>query len=336
MFIAGTMAKGGVSGSPRRSGTIASVVAVVLSALRLRSPRRPDAVVIQALDRVPYGFCIYDGEDRLVFANQGFCVIYGQRMENLPFGIPFQDVLQDSTRVGNYPGRRAEEIWRERKAFIDRRERGTFVQALGDGRLISIAHQPLDGGGWAAVYEDITERRRAETRLRFMAHHDALTMLPNRVLFGEQLNDTVNGLLPGHTCAILCLDLDGFKPVNDQMGHAAGDELLQRLAERLRGQLHEGDMAARLGGDEFAVLLPMAGRLEAEDAARRFRRVISAPYGLADHGSVSVGVSIGIACAPWDGTTSQALMACADARLYEMKRRRTLAHVPPALRVVAT
>ena len=301
-------------------------------------PRLHPAIdqVLLALDRLPHGFCIYDSQDRLVFANEGFCGIYRQRMEYLPFGIPFQEVLRDSTKVGNYPGRTAEDIWRERKLFIDRQERGTFLQSLGDGRLISIFHQPLAGGGWAAVYEDVTERRRAETELRFMAHHDALTMLPNRLFFGEQLDLAVGNLVPGHTCAILFLDLDGFKPVNDRFGHAAGDELLRHLAERLRGDIRSFDVAARLGGDEFAVLMPNVGRQEADEAARRLKRVISAPYALATAAKVLVGVSIGVACAPQDGRTSNDLLASADAALYEAKRQRTLAPVTRYIRLAGS
>lgn len=304
-----------------------------VGSLRFSTEDRATSEVVRALDRVPHGFCIYDAKDRLVFANTGFCVIYGQRMDDLPFGIPFRDVLKDSASVGNYPGRTAEDVWLERKTFIDKRERGTFLQSLGDGRLIAISHQPLDDGGWAAVYEDVTERWRAETQLRFMAHHDSLTMLPNRVLFGEQLDRTVGNLPPGQSCAVLCLDLDGFKPVNDRLGHAAGDELLRILAERLRGQLRSGDIAARLGGDEFAVLMPNVGRVEAEDTAARLRRVISNPYSLDALNKVSVGASIGVACAPEDGATAKELLAYADAALYEAKRRRLLAPVTRYIRL---
>lgn len=289
-----------------------------LTATTVGKTDRATSEVVRALDCVPHGFCIYDADDRLVFANEGFCAIYSQSMADLPFGIPFRDVLKDSTGKGNYPGRTAEEVWRERKVFIDKRERSTFLQSLGDGRLISISHQPLADGGWAAVYEDITERREAETRLRFMAHHDSLTLLPNRVLFREALDQALS---TGQACAVLCLDLDGFKPVNDRLGHAAGDELLRILAERLRRHIREGDLAARLGGDEFAVLLPNVGRPEAEDAVSRLKRVISEPYVLSADPRASVGVSIGIACAPADGITSNELLAAGDAALYEAKNR---------------
>lgn len=277
--------------------------------------------IVLALNSVPHGFCIYDEDDRLVFANEGFSRIYRQPGDTLSRGMRFVDVLRGSISIGNYPGRTAEEIWSERKIFIDRRERGTFLQSLGDGRLIAISHQPLANGGWAAVYEDITERRRAETHLRFMAHHDPLTMLPNRLLFGQQLEAAVNDLPEGQSCSLICLDLDHFKPVNDLLGHAAGDELLRQFAERLRGELGERNVAARLGGDEFAVLLPIDGREVAREIAVRLRHVLTQPYDLRAAKPVRIGVSLGTAFAPEQATTSHALLKAADEALYDAKRR---------------
>lgn len=316
----------GVSAGLRdgRSGTMASRIGPLWSRLRRAvGGRRPrlDRALLGALNSVPHGFCIYDADDRLVFANEGFSQIYRQPRETLPAGLPFLDVLRASIAIGNYSGRTAEEIWTERKAFIDRRERGTFLQTMGDGRLIAISHQPLEGGGWVAVYEDITERSRTEMHLRFVAHHDALTMLPNRLMFGGQLDATLDGATS--TCALLCLDLDGFKPVNDRLGHAAGDELLRQVADRLRGVVRDAGIAARLGGDEFAVLLPNAGTEVATQVAARIGRSIRRSYDLGSSPEINIGVSIGIACAPVHATTSTALMAHADAALYMAKRRRS-------------
>lgn len=310
-------------GSP---GTMASRVGPLWERLRravggLRRPRL-DRALLGALDSIPHGFCIYDADDRLVFANEGFSRIYNQPRETIPPGLRFLDMLRKSIAVGNYSGRTAEEVWTERKAFIDRCERGTFLQSLGDGRLIAISHQPLAGGGWVAVYDDITERSRTEMHLRFMAHHDALTMLPNRLMFGERLDAALNGAA-NTTCALLCLDLDGFKPVNDRLGHAAGDELLRQVADRLRGVVRDGGIAARLGGDEFAVILPHAGQEIATQVAARIGRAIRRSYDLGTSAEINVGVSIGIACAPAHATTSIALMAHADAALYMAKRRRS-------------
>src|SRR3954453_2279147 len=111
------------------------------------------------------------------------------------------------------------------------------------------------GGGWLATYEDISERRRAEARIAHMAHHDALTDLPNRALLRENLELAYTRVRQlGETFSIHSLDLDGFRNVNDTLGHPTGDVLLKSVAERLRSCVREGDIVARLGGDEFAVL----------------------------------------------------------------------------------
>ena len=126
---------------------------------------------------------------------------------------------------------------------------------LADGRMIKITHEPMAQGGWVAIYEDITERHRAEQSIAHMARHDALTDLPNRVLFRERMAEglsRVEGL--GETLAVLCLDLDNFKGVNDTLGHPIGDKLLRTIAERISGAVGEDDTVARLGGDEFAIL----------------------------------------------------------------------------------
>jgi len=111
----------------------------------------------QAIVNMPQGICLYDAQDRLQLVNEQFCRIYSQPMATLPMGMRFYDILANSCAVGNYPGRSVEDIYRERKAHIDRRQPDTFLQELGDGRLIAIYHQPLEDGGWVCTYEDITE-----------------------------------------------------------------------------------------------------------------------------------------------------------------------------------
>ena len=273
----------------------------------------------QAVTNMSHGVCLYDSQDRLQLVNEQFCRIYHQPMSTLRIGMPFRDMLANSIAVGNYPGQTTEAVWRKRKAFIDQRLPGTFLQELGDGRLIAISHQPLQDGGWVATYEDITERRRAELQIKFMAQHDALTQLPNRLLFGERLEQALADARQGGSCALICLDLDGFKLVNDRLSHAAGDMLLRQVAGRLQLDLREADIAARLGGDEFAVLLPATGAAEALHVARRIGVALRREYDLGPSGPARIGVSIGVACAPEHADAADTLMSYADNALYMAK-----------------
>jgi diguanylate cyclase (GGDEF)-like protein len=232
------------------------------------------------------------------------------------------DVLSDSCAVGNYPGRSVEEIYSARKAFIDRREKGLFLQELGDGRLIAICHQPLEDGGWVCTYEDITERRKAEARIEFLAHHDSLTELPNRVLFRNRLEHAVANATFSDPCSLLCLDLDGFKAVNDRLGHAAGDVLLKNVAMRLRDYVRRIDTPARLGGDEFAIVLPGIMGGDALKLAEQIASELNRPYYLGVFGSAEIACSMGIAFAPMHARTADDLLLCADNALYSSKNAR--------------
>ena len=272
-----------------------------------------------AIATMPQGICLYDAQDRLQLVNEQFCKIYNQPMSRLRIEMSLYEVLCDSCAIGNYPGRKVDDIYAVRKAFINKREKGTFLQELGDGRLIAIHHQPLEDGGWVCTYEDVTERRRAEAQVEFLAHHDGLTRLPNRRLFNARLGGALKGANDGVPCALLCLDLDGFKGVNDQLGHAAGDALLQEVAERLKQCMRKDDTAARLGGDEFAIVLPNASAAEAVEIAQRVTASLSGNYSLGVFGEAQVGVSIGIACAPEHAAEADNLMLLADKALYATK-----------------
>jgi diguanylate cyclase (GGDEF)-like protein len=198
----------------------------------------------------------------------------------------------------------------------------TIVE-LRNGAVHEIHHEPMPGGGWVATFDDITERRRFQARIHHMAHHDALTGLPNRVLFAERLDEMVARFHDlGQTGALLCLDLDRFKEVNDGFGHAAGDELLRQVAARIQGQLSEDEMLARLGGDEFAIIAqnihaPESATVLASSIANSF----SEPFSLGP-GVASVGVSIGIAlCSADEEVTVESLLCSADRALYRSKTR---------------
>jgi diguanylate cyclase (GGDEF)-like protein/PAS domain S-box-containing protein len=177
--------------------------------------------------------------------------------------------------------------------------------------------------GCFSVLADITEHKLAEERIQRVAHHDSLTGLPNRLLFNDRLDQAISlAKRNSRQFALLYLDLDKFKPVNDTLGHAVGDELLQGVATRIRQQVRESDTVARVGGDEFAVILPeIARRGEAEIVTRKISAALATPFQLGSQKqSVCIGASIGIAVYPADALDADALVKAADAAMYNAKQ----------------
>ncbi|MBR1217352.1 EAL domain-containing protein [Bradyrhizobium sp. U87765 SZCCT0131] len=202
----------------------------------------------------------------------------------------------------------------------------TWKHVKADGTLIDLAiysrHLVYDGRQVVLLaLMDITERKRAEQRLSFVAQHDGLTGLPNRNLLRQRLDELLaRTRRSGEKVALLFLDLDNFKTVNDTLGHDIGDELLRSVTKRLRSSLREDDAVARLGADEFAILQAQIGRPEdIVPLAKRLLDVISQPYLFNGH-SVVIGASIGIALAPGDGDDSEKLLKSADMALSRAKR----------------
>ena len=169
------------------------------------------------------------------------------------------------------------------------------------------------------MQEQTNERMRAEEQISHMAHHDALTGLPNRVLFGSELHRALGEWLPDETVAVFCLDLDRFKQVNDTLGHPVGDSLLQAVAERLHSFVSDRTLVARLGGDEFALI--QVGAHQPDDAITLGEQVIarlSAPYDIKGF-QIVVGASLGVSLAPYDGEGADDLLRNADLALYRAK-----------------
>jgi diguanylate cyclase (GGDEF)-like protein/PAS domain S-box-containing protein len=200
--------------------------------------------------------------------------------------------------------------WRHLKAD------GSEIQVLTFGRRVTFHGRD----GYLVAVVDITERQKAEARIAYMAHHDGLTNLANRELYQERLREALESGQPGNArVAVLCVDLDLFKNVNDSFGHPMGDRLLKIVAERLRSEVRGNNLVARLGGDEFAVILASdVSPNEASDYAVRLIKMLSASYDI-DGIEVVIGASIGIALSPGDGETSEELMRNADMALYRAK-----------------
>ena len=269
----------------------AELIKRAVALFRFGAPAAPEGIYADphyrtAIDNLPQGLCLYDSQHRLLLANKRFVEIYSQPAHTLRPGTSFKTILTAGVAIGNYGARSPEGVWADRKAFIDRKQPGIFLQEKGDGRLIAIHHQPLPDGGWLVTYEDITEQRENERRTKFLADHDPLTLLPNRRHFEERFLGMLADVVGHNTRALLLIDLDGFKSINDVHGHAAGDRLLRRVADRLSAEVRDCDIVGRLGGDEFAVLLPNSSLSGAVATAERFIAAVRIPYDLAGCGNL--------------------------------------------------
>jgi diguanylate cyclase (GGDEF)-like protein len=277
--------------------------------------RRLDA----ALENMSQGLCLYDKEARLQVVNRRFCEIFNIPAGSVYAGMSFESVLMLSVMAGNHAGQNVADLLAERQRFLSREKIETYYQQLGDGRVICVRHRPASDGGWLTTCEDVTEQHLAESKITFMARHDALTQLPNRVLLAERIEHAIAQVGRGAGFSILCLDLDNFKQVNDTLGHPVGDELLCAVADRLGACVREVDTVARLGGDEFAIIQADTQRPEdAERLARRIVECIAEPYEF-DGQRVVIGCSVGISLSPSDGTSGEKLLKNADVALYRAK-----------------
>ena len=310
-----------VSRSTTQGGGFVAITSDI-TALKQREAelRQTNGRFDDALTHMSQGLCLYDGTERLMVVNQRFHEIYGLPPERVVAGCSFRDVLEAMHAAGHLPiGASVDTLFAGWVTRLATREGGSMLQALGDGRIVAISYQPTAEGGWVATYDDVTERHRAEKQAVFLARHDALTRLPNRALFHERVEQALAQVGRGAQAAVLCLDLDRFKAVNDTLGHPIGDRLLQAVADRLQACVREVDTVARLGGDEFAVLqVGLDTPADAELLARRLVDVLSEPYDLDGH-HVVIGTSVGVALAPNDGTHPDALLKNADMALYRAK-----------------
>lgn len=276
--------------------------------------RRFDA----ALNNMPHGLCMFDAQQRLIVCNQRYADMYQLPRHLTEPGATLEDIIQHRVATGQGP--LDVEHYRKQQAERARDAKpSNYKLPLADGRTLQIDYQPMAGGGWVSTHQDISEAIRAEAQISHLARHDALTDLPNRVLFGDRLEEALRRVPRGESIAMLCLDLDQFKAVNDTLGHAVGDELLKAVADRLRACVRDTDTVARLGGDEFAVVQVTGSQpTGATHLAARIIETLSAPYCIGDH-QVIIGTSVGIAIAPDDGTSVDQLLKNADLALYRAK-----------------
>ena len=271
-----------------------------------------------ALENMSQGLCMFDAGGRIMLFNERYTKMMGLSAAQLQ-GRSLLDLFKYRKASGDFTGDPEEFFAR---MIVDARagKSSTRVMETVTGRALRVVDQSMQGGGWVATFEDITEWQKAQAQISHMARHDALTNLPNRTLFREQLEQALHRIQRDEQVAVLCLDLDHFKDVNDSLGHPIGDDLLKEVAARLQQCIREGDAISRLGGDEFAIV--QVGReLQASHVsslASRLVEAIGAPYQIDGH-QVVVGASIGISLSPEDGTDPDQLLKNADMALYRAK-----------------
>jgi diguanylate cyclase (GGDEF)-like protein len=276
-----------------------------------------------AINHMGEGLCMFDAEKRLVVCNDRYAKMYRLPAELLRPGTHHDDIIKHRITSGILKGETSDNAAKQVLSTLNAlpsNATASRVDELADGRLICVTRQPMPGGGWVATHLDVTEQRRTEAKITHMAQHDALTDLPNRVLLRERLEHALAMTCRGGAhLAVLMLDLDRFKEVNDTLGHPAGDALLQAVAARLQGCVRETTLIARLGGDEFAVIEYVENPVvEAVALAERIKKALCEPFDLGDN-RVVAGTSIGIAVAPRDGTDSDEILKSADLALYSAK-----------------
>ena len=271
-----------------------------------------------AVNNISQGLCMMDAKGRLVICNEPYARIYNLPANLVKPGTMLEDILSHLFDMGMEAGGTREEYIEWRRDVIARREYGKNIHEL-NNRTVLMQHHPMKDGGWVSTHEDITEQKQNEARIRHLARHDALTDLPNRIEFLEQMAKTEAGLSRGEMAAVLYIDLDHFKAVNDTLGHAVGDEVIKQASARLWGTTRETDVLARLGGDEFALLMrPIEDAEVAARVADRIIKAIGAPMHIGGQ-QIEIGASVGIAVGPGDGVKTDTLVKNADLALYKAK-----------------
>jgi diguanylate cyclase (GGDEF)-like protein/PAS domain S-box-containing protein len=314
----------------RRIGGVLTVLAFIVMAVGVRrqmqltsaaaSMERTNKRFDAAIESLPHGLCVFDRENRLVICNKRYIEMYGLTTEQITPGTRLNDILNMGCATGNV-SRDANESIQNHLIEAAQSTSSYFVYELGDGRTFAVSREPFPEGGWLAIHQDVTAQKHAENQIAYLARHDALTGIANRAVLQEKTEEASARLRrQGEAFSIFLLDLDGFKYINDTLGHAGGDELLKQLACRLKVSLRETEIVARFGGDEFVIIQSdeVHQRQGAIELAVRLLDVVAKPFCLDGH-DVTISTSIGIALAPEDGTDLGDLLKKADLALYRVK-----------------
>jgi diguanylate cyclase (GGDEF)-like protein len=270
-----------------------------------------------ALNNMPHGLCMFDPHRRLVVANKRVGEIL--HLAEVRRGDSLRTFLRGAVTSGTLNDATMERLLSDLDSRLTGKYHGELAVTTEDDRALELTFEPMENGGSVVLVEDVTERKNAEAKINHMARYDALTGLPNRTYFHDQMGWALASMKPETQFAVLFIDLDQFKQVNDTLGHPAGDALLCAVSQRLRAMVRDTDLVARFGGDEFVVLqTPIHNRDGAAALARRIVEELSTLYEIEGH-SVVIGASVGIAVAPRDGKDADLLLKNADRALYRAK-----------------
>ncbi|MFK0329875.1 EAL domain-containing protein [Rhizobium sp. NPDC090275] len=275
-----------------------------------------------ALENVSQGICLFDAEERLVLANCRYSEIFEFEQGTVRPGMSYKEIIAIGYEIHfsdpETVAKRASEHYDKLMRALRSGER-SIVHKGAHGRSIQLNLNMLPDGGWVATYEDITERLISEEKIAFMARHDVLTGLPNRSEFSERLSqDLAFAKRAGTKVAVIGIDLDKFKEINDQRGHSAGDQVLITLSDRMSQLLGGDEFVARFGGDEFAAIKQFSDVADLHDFVARLQASLTDDFQI-DGFDINPDASIGVAIYPQDGSTGEILLANADLAMYRAK-----------------
>jgi diguanylate cyclase (GGDEF)-like protein len=285
-----------------------------------------------ALNNMTQGLMLYDAASRIVLFNRRYVEMYGLSLDVIKPGRLFRDVMKHRKEVGSFEGDDEAFSTQVLNNVAQKKLTHTILETK-TGLSYQIVNQPLPEGGWVTTHEDITALRRSEEQIKHLAHYDALTDLPNRLLFRQQLDREFKQTSAGDVFALLYIDVDEFKGINDSLGHPVGDDFLKSLAGRLKHCVKPTDFVARLGGDEFAIIQTGIGGVDdVKELVARLYEAIRRPFECLGH-HLLTDASIGVAMAPADGSDIDLLIKNADLAMYSAKAagRRTSRFFEPQM-----